>query len=484
MRYPTLRQAIAALLVIASIACRAQDNSCDCGTHFDFVKSYMERNHAAFRDNVPGDRRAAYAKFCADISAVILKDHCKTHCSYFIDRYLKYFKDRHIYIEETFPSIDDQDTAAVNLFRQSYAFMHTERMVLDSQAMERLKHRKGDEIEGVYYSFPSDNYTIAVIKSSGCYKGVIIESSTKLWERGQVKFILSPILSPGKDPVFSVRLYLRDHSLQQKTVHFNTGTLTELFLSKNRQNAIKSAIPFEFRRLNENTHYLKVGSFNGPLFNLLDSCYKVHARQITESPYLVIDIRDNGGGADKCYQGLIDFAYTHPIANDIGEIYVTPDNLQVYQHELDKILADSVAYGEGAADDMRSYIKKMQRAKLYTFAAMDNDRVSYNTRDTVFANPRKIVVLYNRNTASSAESFILDAMQSRKVITAGENSGGYLGYGNVFAVAVPHSNMTLGCTTIRYRKRRKLEGVGIPPMVPLNPETDWVAEALKILDRR
>jgi hypothetical protein len=173
--------------------------------------------------------------------------------------------------------------------------------------------------------------------------------------------------------------------------------------------------------------------------------------------------------------------YTGPILNDPLEMYVTPGNIATYKNELAKALADSSAYGPESIKDMRGYIQKMEHAKPYTFIPMDNAGISFTTRKKVYPYPKKVAIVYNHNTASSGESFIFDAMQSKKVITMGENSGGYTGYGNVFAVPVPGSDLTLGCTTTRYPHRRKFDGIGIKPAWHLEVDGNWLPAALKHL---
>jgi hypothetical protein len=144
-------------------------------------------------------------------------------------------------------------------------------------------------------------------------------------------------------------------------------------------------------------------------------------------------------------------------------------------------MADSLAYGPTVVTEMRGYIKKMEQAKPYTFIPMDNAGISYTTRKKVYPYPKRVALVYNHNTASSAESFIFDALQSKKVITMGENSGGYTGYGNVFVVPVPGSDLTLGCTTTRYPLRRKFDSIGIRPSYHLNLDGNWLVLALKRL---
>ena len=119
-------------------------------------------------------------------------------------------------------------------------------------------------------------------------------------------------------------------------------------------------------------------------------------------------------------------------------------------------------------------MNKMQKATPYTFVPMGNGKPSMTRYTALKGYPDKIAVIYNRNCASACESFLFEIRFSKKVITVGENSGGYTGYGNVMSVTTPCGN-TLAWTTTRYRDQRQYDFVGIPPKYRIPPsESDWV----------
>ena len=72
-------------------------------------------------------------------------------------------------------------------------------------------------------------------------------------------------------------------------------------------------------------------------------------------------------------------------------------------------------------------------------------------------------------------------MESDKTIIVGENSGGYVGYGEIGSVLTPNFNFELGATMTRYNKQRAYEAEGIPPDYYLSNDEDWVKQTLKIL---
>jgi C-terminal processing protease CtpA/Prc len=106
---------------------------------------------------------------------------------------------------------------------------------------------------------------------------------------------------------------------------------------------------------------------------------------------------------------------------------------------------------------------------------------SFSTYKINNGNPVKIAILYNRNCASSCEQLLLDAAFSKKVKLVGENSGGYIAYGNVMSVKTPCGN-NLYWTTTRKNNDRKYEFVGIEPHVKIPAsETDWVEYTRRLL---
>ncbi|MDG1261529.1 MAG: S41 family peptidase [Flavobacteriales bacterium] len=97
-------------------------------------------------------------------------------------------------------------------------------------------------------------------------------------------------------------------------------------------------------------------------------------------------------------------------------------------------------------------------------------------------NPKKVIIISNKYCASSCESLLFWAMESDKTMIVGENSGGYVGYGEISSVPTPAFKFELGCTITRYNHQRKYEADGIPPAIYLNNEKDWIEQALELLE--
>lgn len=76
-----------------------------------------------------------------------------------------------------------------------------------------------------------------------------------------------------------------------------------------------------------------------------------------------------------------------------------------------------------------------------------------------------------------SKGFLLQAMQSKKVVLVGEHSKGELDYANVNYLESPDGKLLLGCPTSRSRRlpSMPIDNIGIQPDIILTPETNWIA---------
>jgi C-terminal processing protease CtpA/Prc len=223
--------------------------------------------------------------------------------------------------------------------------------------------------------------------------------------------------------------------------------------------ALNSKGNFEFKALDDSTIYLKLKSFDGSLTQELDSFYSIIHDQLISKPYLVVDIRDNGGGSESSYFKLLPYVYTNPLKIDSAQIWVSPDNIKRYE--------------ESTKPD-EELIKRMKNAPSYSFIPYKEDAATTWELDSSTTYPSKVALIYNRGSASAAEGMIMYFMQSSKVITIGENSGGYIGYGNVMDAQTPCGTYVIKNTTTKYAQKSKYEFVGIQPQFIPGKNEDWI----------
>lgn len=74
--------------------------------------------------------------------------------------------------------------------------------------------------------------------------------------------------------------------------------------------------------------------------------------------------------------------------------------------------------------------------------------------------------------------------RKRQNYTCWQNSGGYVGYGEISEVKTPNFNVDLGCTMTRFNKQREFEVIGISPKYYLTNQKDWIEQALELLKKQ
>ncbi|HYE54584.1 MAG TPA: S41 family peptidase, partial [Chitinophagaceae bacterium] len=222
-------------------------------------------------------------------------------------------------------------------------------------------------------------------------------------------------------------------------------------------------------------------SFSASYSTMLDSAYNAVMPEIRKRRNLIIDVRNNGGGSDRNYKALMPLIATGDVTHDVVDLFATPDNIRAYEAMRDLYKSKPEIYGKEGYMSWQPHLEKMQKQQPYTFVPMMSDKPAITRYRPARGNPRKIAIIYNRNCASSCESLLFEASYSNKVITVGENSGGYTGYGNVMNTTTP-CGRTLSWTTTRYRRQRQYDFTGIPPQyrVPAE-EANWIDYTRKLL---
>ena len=312
------------------------------------------------------------------------------------------------------------------------------------------------------------------------YIGVIVESKTPLWKKGQVKMEIQ--MTPNGQNTALV--YLRNHAIRYyNTFPLKEGILGDIWFKTSKKDKINHALStpneFEVKKLSDSIAYIKIPTFSGSQTANVKTLYAKAKPIIESAPYLIIDVRNNGGGSDSNAKPLLDYIYTNPITNDKIDLYVTESNIKVWDQWYASIKHDTINYSSETRQWFVDEIAKMKASKLNSFLLRTKgDTITMNPAINA---PKKVVILQNRNCASSCETLLFWAKQSSKTILAGENSGGYVGYGEIGQVKTPCFEFNLYCTMTRYEKQREFEVIGISPNNYLSYNRDWIEQAIDLL---
>lgn len=455
--------------------------NCNCESEYKFVVGYIEKNLLGFHDNVNDSNRDFYKKFKDSLFVEAKQTNSRQECFRLLDTYVEFFLDAHTSIFDFPPIVNENDSTSLNSFLKSDVFLQTKQFAIDENTLLQMPV---DSIEGVYYSQDSV-YKIGITKAPmpNLYYAVILKSNALTWKPGQVKLELTK----KEDGSWKVKTYMRNHSIEIfDNAVFTNGRLAatskwlKVGLLQTKFNDASTA-PYSFKEIDKETNYINIKSFDGSYFTKLDSFYKSLSHKIYSKPYLIIDVRNNGGGSTNCALPLVEYFFSKKIVDTTyAQHYATPDIIARYEEVYKGMRKNEKEFGKKNVENFKKELEKLKKAKLYSFYPKKGSKEVIK-----FPNhplPLKVAILYNKGCASACEDLLFYAMHPSKAVLMGENSGGYTGYGNVFPIKTPCMGFIMEVTTTRYSwNQRQYDSKGIPPQYYLKNDEDWVLQAMKIL---
>jgi len=210
---------------------------------------------------------------------------------------------------------------------------------------------------------------------------------------------------------------------------------------------------------NDSTALLSLGDFGDRYKPAIDSLIAAHRVRLLATPYLVIDVRRNGGGWTGSYEAVLPLLYTDPIEVHGMEVWASEGNTAY----LKSLLASNRA--EGIKRAIRPLVPQMEARPGQFITIMENRTVRF---DSVHAMPRAVAIVVGRGCVSTCEQFVLDARQSRKVSILGTgNTGGFVDYGNARGVRLPSNTRDLHVPSARSKRLPEIsyDVLGITPGV-------------------
>jgi hypothetical protein len=330
-----------------------------------------------------------------------------------------------------------------------------------------------DPIEGIWTS-AAGNAEMAIIRDTpGTFVAVILETADDHWAPGYVK----AHLEAPKDGHYSSLLighsFLRYHLQARLIAKGNVlklgGYWKRSFPEPTQNIDLKPYVPsgeFSLRALNETTLLLRLPDFYENHLDDLTKLMVENAELISRTPNWVIDLRSNEGGSDFVYAKLIDYLYTRPIYRIDYQYLATQENVDY----LNSLLQAPIL-PENVKNETRTLIARM-RQHMNQFVTLSDKQFSIVTRPKILAYPKRVGIMIT-SAAGSAEKFILEARQSRKVTLYGGNTAGALDYSNTNKIGLPSGRFELYYPISRSLRLpdEPLENVGIPADIPL-PETE------------
>jgi hypothetical protein len=456
------------MFLCAVLACfTAQAQECNCNKELEYIQQFMEHNYVGFKDKVNPHTRASYLKTKADLLKLSKSPVATKECLLLVSKYLDWFGDNHIQVRAAFDALKTDTGFA----------LRSPVTPISSSRLATLSSLKG--IEGIYISQFDSSYRIAVIKETGKtydYKGVMLQSKLSHWKPGMVKFLAYKV----NDSLYKGVLFMRNHMPKVDWFFIGKNTIGGDWL---REGTVAEKTSYNYepvasRLLNNQTLYMKIANFSPSNAKNIDSMVKSREAELKTLPYLVLDLRNNGGGSDFAYSPLIPYLYTSPVKNIGVDVYSTDATIAGW-----KLILEDKDIPETSKESIRTMISKMEAGKGTLVNIVDDTIDSTYER---LANPKKIVILVDKGCASTTEQFLLFARQSSKVIIAGENTQGTLDYSNMREASFSCMPYKLEFATTRSRRLdagQGIDNIGIKPQIYFQGGTDWIDESLKLLKK-
>jgi hypothetical protein len=267
--------------------------------------------------------------------------------------------------------------------------------------------------------------------------------------------------------------YFKDHHLRvqldweyRKKNPEIANRLEKLFVQKTTSSATNEKLDPRtgIRVLNGNTLFLRLPSFEWSEKRIIDSILISNDAKLKTAENLIIDIRGNNGGTDYVYNKLLPLLYTNPIIGKPDEYRSSRGNLEILEENKrnSELSLESKEF-------LNLIIGKM-KAQPYGYIN-PSGKDNYEIRlDTIYEFPKRVSIIVDNNTASSAETFLLTAMQSKKVLVYGENTAGIIDYGSTQFFYMPCKDLNLVIPIARSTRLpdHPLDNIGITPDVKVS----------------
>lgn len=435
------------LIVLLFTSTFAFAQNCDCKANYEWTKKTFEENDAGFQYALKAKGGQAYADHNKRIVEKVQNAKTLNECTTILYEWLTFFRSGHIAIQ-----LNEQPQQG-NSTNSQKQFSDWETYTIKTEDFKKyLDKQKTSDYEGIWETEP---YKIGIKKEGNRYIGFIIESGAETWQKGQVKLKFS-VTADKANSVF----YMRDRTAVESDKvsmtgknHLQIGNFNLLRLYPKNEDepqyaqyfkSLQANQPF-IEKLNETTLYLRIPSFNESYKRSIDSVLAANKEKILTTPNLIIDIRNNGGGSDASYSSVIPYLYTNPIRTVGVEFLSTKLN---NQRMLDFVNKPEYGFDDEGKKWAKGAYEKLE-SKLGHFVNLKEHIVSEEKKDTIYPFPQNVGIIINEANGSTAEQFLLEAKQSKKVKLFGVTTYGVLDISNMYFVESPCKEFQLGYSLSR-----------------------------------
>ncbi|MFA6483652.1 MAG: S41 family peptidase [Bacteroidales bacterium] len=452
-----------------------QAQKSDCLKDFDYLVEKVRNDYPGYNDKVNKITLSDLKQLEQELRIQIIQ--YPDSCGKYLSLYTTWFKDNHLRVRR---NINNSNPTTNEEPKNQPGFYSIN---LDSL------YSSGKSIAGIWTGFRG-RMAIAE-KKDGDYVGIAIqypkyESNQIMFEFSQLEnnefnmTSFNPIDSRTRKGNASLHIdnkVLEIHGDTRFVRQTSDETLDKAFLYSyiaEYPNGINTYPVATY--LSDSTYYLRIPNFFSDYSN---NVVIQHWQEIMSRPNLIIDIRNNGGGQDNYYKKLADLIYTNPYESKGVEWYASKGNIKLYE---DALKNGEIRNGEEGIKWTESLLEAMKKnvGGFVTHPLSSNNKEEET--DCINLYPKKVGIIINEGTASSAEQFLLAAKNSKKVILFGNhNTAGVLDYSNAVSEEFPSGTFELTFPMTRSHRLPEfpIDNIGIAPDINIPfPSTEQLYDKL------
>ncbi len=336
-----MRIAIVSVLLFLVLTSNAQTST--YLTDLTVLKSIIQKT-PSYKAQIKGDKRSNYHALYARLASDTVSNPNSYKYFYNLSQLLFPLRDNHLGFYQL-PNYNNFKTnERIDSFLTTKEFLDYPTFDINIDSLKNeLAEKPKDSLEGIYHY--DKHYTIGLFKKGDReYIGVIVHSNTKLWLKGQIAVHLYEYAPNLYKAIYGHPLYkyfllqtsekYQNQSLVNSYFHasYSQSTYSKQLRQIDHVNLPKVPSRFKLENINDDIQYLLVQSFQAKPATMQESqrfCDSI--RNYLKAPYLILDLRNNEGGATKEMKRYLRLLKEY-VKN--GHLYVLVNNGTLSQAEL------------------------------------------------------------------------------------------------------------------------------------------------------
>jgi len=221
--------------------------------------------------------------------------------------------------------------------------------------------------------------------------------------------------------------------------------------------------------LSRDTVLLTLPSFKDPYAAAVRALVEDHRAQLESHRNWIVDVRDNGGGADLTYAPLLPWLLDGSYPVHRAEFLVTPANIKAQEG-----ICGQTSEQKACMEMIAPIVAKMRAAPNGSMVLGGDARVDVESPGKREAKaPAKVAVLVDRDCGSTCEQFLLTVRSGFRVKLVGRPSAGVIDVANMRPYPLPSGRMLKYGTSRSTRAAdMRIDTIGIPPDILLPRPAD------------